>query len=95
LGYTTDPRYQVLVDASVFVVEEIGRLAMQCLQYSSRLSVKQKFVETGGRGGAYYVNDKGNKIWLKKHQKDQCRNGTLLGSGITCPRQIRDYTRRR
>nr|UMO79639.1 hypothetical protein [Pandoravirus aubagnensis] len=44
-----------------------------------------KDVDTGPRGGPFYINKFGKKVYLKKKQKEQCLNGTLLGSGGVCP----------
>jgi len=73
----------------------LGALAELSLQRSSTdqllapavyaLPVVPKKVEIGPRGGMRYINAKGNIIWLKKSQKQKCKNGTLEGSGTTCP----------
>lgn len=44
-----------------------------------------KDVEKGPRGGGFYYTEHGTKVYLKKKQRDQCRDGTLLGSGGVCP----------
>lgn len=48
-----------------------------------------KDVEVGPRGGGFYYKTHPDgtrtKIYLKKKQRQDCKDGVLLGSGATCP----------
>lgn len=89
-----DPQqhYAILMNAASVITEELTYFMDNLAGNRQHLSVVPKTVITGKRGGAYYINERGNKIWLKKDQKTQCVNGTLLGSGNTCPKIIRSYS---
>nr|UDO47655.1 hypothetical protein [Pandoravirus massiliensis] len=49
------------------------------------LKVVNKVVRSGPRGGPFYINANGKKVYLKEEQKAKCRDGKLLGSGGVCP----------
>ena len=53
-----------------------------------------KTVHVGPRGGAYYVNPSGRRVWLKRYQRDQCAATGVLGTGDRCPPNMREYRRR-
>lgn len=48
-----------------------------------------KDVEVGPRGGGFYykIHPDGHKtkVYLKKKQRQDCKDGVLLGAGTTCP----------
>jgi len=39
-----------------------------------------KYIIVGEKGGLYYINAKGNKVWLKRHQRNKYREGSLIGA---------------
>jgi hypothetical protein len=85
---------QVLVNAASVAVQELTSFVGGNSDIPrTTLPVVPKEVLTGSRGGAYYVNSKGRRVWLKKNQRDMCKRGALLGSGYSCPREIREYNR--
>lgn len=84
---------EVLLNAAILTVKELTAFFENIPVDSISLPVVPKTVLTGSRGGAYYINSKGNHIWLKKNQREQCKHGLLLGSGLTCPREIKEYNR--
>ena len=88
------PSELVVMDASRFLIDEMGLHTKNAGRWKNKLPIVYKNVLTGARGGAYYVNGLGNKIWLKKHQRQQCRDGTLIGAGENCPTVIREYNKR-
>lgn len=49
------------------------------------LPVVPKQIQVGPRGGVRYVNSRGNVVWLKKSQKQKCKNGALQGAAGSCP----------
>lgn len=48
-----------------------------------------KDVEVGPRGGGFYYkthpDGRKTKVYLKKKQRQDCKEGVLLGAGTTCP----------
>ncbi|AGO84056.1 hypothetical protein psal_cds_379 [Pandoravirus salinus] len=48
-----------------------------------------KDVEVGPRGGGFYYkthpDGRKTKVYLKKKQRQDCKDGVLLGAGTTCP----------
>lgn len=57
------------------------------------MNVVPKVVQTGPRGGAYYIDANGRQIYLKAYQKRQCAEGGFLrgASGGSCPRTVVSY----
>lgn len=51
-----------------------------------KLPVVIKDIVETPRGALYYVNNKGNRVYLKKYQKQQCRGRKLKGARYTCPK---------
>ena len=50
------------------------------------LPIVAKDVQQGGQGGLFYVNPRGNRVYLSvtKGQKQQCLDGTLPGALSGC-----------
>jgi hypothetical protein len=49
----------------------------------------EKVVMAGGRGGLYYRNAKGKKIYLKAYQRDKCVGKTLeRDSGVCATKNV-------
>jgi exoribonuclease R len=58
-----------------------------------------KDVTVGPRGGGFYIkthpDGRRTKVYLKEKQRRDCQEGTLIGSGITCPAaKITGYRKR-
>ena len=52
-----------------------------------------KTLQIGERGGAYYVNSKGKKVYLKRYQKQQCiKDGRVEGDNAGKCRQVNVHT---
>jgi hypothetical protein len=43
-----------------------------------------KSVQTGDRGGLFYINAAGNKVYLKAYQRDKCLQNTLSSDTGVC-----------
>lgn len=76
---------QAVRRAAMYLIDVISGMSEPVLEQSLHLPIVQKKVEIGPRSGRKYRNSRGNIIWLKKEQKEQCRRGELPGAGITCP----------
>jgi hypothetical protein len=46
---------------------------------TGKLDVVDKHIIEGDRGGYYYINERGNTVYLKRAQKNQCKKGKLAG----------------
>jgi len=43
--------------------------------FKGKIVPVRKNIVLGGRGGAFYLNEKGKKVYLKRYQKRQCVKG--------------------
>jgi len=71
---------------------------LRARQSPNTLTIVDKTIKVGPRGGGSYLTGeidprtgKPRRNYLKKHQKEQCREGTLAGSGNSCPANITGY----
>lgn len=89
------PLRMAMLDAALFLDAQTRKSIGTLLAwYRAPLPATYKEIRVGARGGAYYVNSRGKRVWLKRYQREQCKRGTLRGAAPgTCPRQIREYRR--
>ena len=45
---------------------------------------QSKSVQTGGRGGLFYINAAGNRVYLKAYQREKCLKNTLSSDTGAC-----------
>ncbi|AVK75924.1 hypothetical protein pneo_cds_317 [Pandoravirus neocaledonia] len=79
-GAALQAAYDFLAANSVATANEV-----RAAPWPGTLKPVIKDVEKGPRGGGFYYTEHGTKVYLKKKQRKQCRDGTLLGSGGVCP----------
>jgi hypothetical protein len=86
------PDQEKIFDALLVIISENQHSVNVLKSGYFKLPVVPKDIEIGERGGAFYYNEKGNKIWLKRKQKMQCREGKLKGATQgSCPQPIGGY----
>lgn len=61
-------------------INQINRDTVSFLEKGyNKLLVVEKDVQTGARGGQYYYNNEGKKIYLKASGKQKCNESNLKG----------------
>jgi hypothetical protein len=85
------PITETLMQAASISIEHVTHYIPSLSEGYLTLIGVIKPIKIGPRGGAYYINSRGNKIWLKNEQIELCRQGKLLGAGNTCPQEIKQY----
>jgi len=66
-------------------INQINRDTVSFLEKGyNKLLVVEKDVQTGARGGQYYYNNQGKKIYLKASGKQKCNESNLKGAMKGC-----------
>lgn len=88
------PVDQALLNATNTILSYEGDIQKPAIEKAyMKLPVVDKKLETGPRGGLRYINKNGKVVWLKKYQRNQCKNGTLKGVQNSCPPDFREYNK--
>ena len=79
--------------AQVVSMLNSGEIVTATPAFRGKIVPVAKKITLGGRGGAYYVNAKGKKVYLKRYQKRQCiKGGGVEGDDLGLCRSVTAHT---
>jgi hypothetical protein len=83
-------REQVILQQELISNLQKDLQLQQCQQGYIRLPVVPKMLYRGPRDALYYINQKGNRVYLKRDQKQKLQENKLLGVVATAEGVIPD-----